>query len=600
MITPRHVVVNSQLFQQEHILNQKLSRELRYARRELKREAYFAKLQVSKLAERVESANRKLEQGRPLSSASKNNQIEHETSDVTSNTRSSDVVIEDNVVMNNYNSSLHSTIENRNENERRPTTLSHSHSLEPNNVSKSHDRQYSQLIPRSPISPINRKRRKSPAQAENNTNRPAENLSEDTFDNESKTVSEVFYMLSPSLLKSKQGETFIGFQGPRNLGACTRLRTSEVPFPGSLCIVRFEPGEPERIRFLTLPTIKIADLSCAPKERDIAIFDGNTGKVFIFDASCWDSMPEEVTAVYNRKISKLKSCSGRNLALVTVDGEGLILESPQHSKDYIVEHLAKQLKIVEVVRIPGEQIVALEKFDRGVAVLTKSGKIYTRGTNPFNLGYENTAENSNEFRLLKSLQNEHIIQISFSDFHACALSKHGTVYSWGCPDEGRLGLGMLSTPNSQHSTVYNPTRIDFFQTQRVVKVEAGHFVSAMLTDTGQLYTCGAGKYMTLGHGSQQDEWLPRRIDYLADRMNETEFVVDFYFSGFQLTLISNYGRVYVCGMDSYTYAPGRDNERWNTTPHLLSPALNRLYIEKAAGSFVMAFLIGKTPVIELN
>jgi hypothetical protein len=106
--------------------------------------------------------------------------------------------------------------------------------------------------------------------------------------------------------------------------------------------------------------------------------------------------------------------------------------------------------------------------------------------------------------------------------------------------------------------------------------------------------------MTLGHGSQQDEWLPRRIDYLADRMNETEFVVDFYFSGFQLTLISNYGRVYVCGMDSYTYAPGRDNERWNTTPHLLSPALNRLYIEKAAGSFVMAFLIGKTPVIELN
>jgi hypothetical protein len=43
--------------------------------------------------------------------------------------------------------------------------------------------------------------------------------------------------------------------------------------------------------------------------------------------------------------------------------------------------------------------------------------------------------------------------------------------------------------------------------------------------------CPSGKYMTLGHGSQQDEWLPRRIDYLADRITETEFIVDFYLSG---------------------------------------------------------------------
>jgi hypothetical protein len=78
--------------------------------------------------------------------------------------------------------------------------------------------------------------------------------------------------------------------------------------------------------------MKIVDLSCAPKERDIAILDGNTGKVFIFDAWCWDSEPEEVTSLKNRKITKIKSCSGRNLAVVTADGEALLLESPQHSK----------------------------------------------------------------------------------------------------------------------------------------------------------------------------------------------------------------------------------------------------------------------------
>jgi alpha-tubulin suppressor-like RCC1 family protein len=78
------------------------------------------------------------------------------------------------------------------------------------------------------------------------------------------------------------------------------------------------------------------------------------------------------------------------------------------------------------------------------------------------LGHENPAQSPNEFRLLKSLQHEHIIQISFSDFHACALGKNGTVYSWGCPDEGRLGLGQFET-SDHHSTIYQPTRIDFFK-----------------------------------------------------------------------------------------------------------------------------------------
>jgi hypothetical protein len=63
VISPQHVVENSQLFYQEHILNQKLSRELRRARRELKREAYFANLRISKLTEQAKNATKNLEQG---------------------------------------------------------------------------------------------------------------------------------------------------------------------------------------------------------------------------------------------------------------------------------------------------------------------------------------------------------------------------------------------------------------------------------------------------------------------------------------------------------------------------------------------------------
>lgn len=63
MITPQHILTNDLLFQQEHRLNQKLSRELRRARRELKREAYFASLQISKLTEQTKSAKQFANQG---------------------------------------------------------------------------------------------------------------------------------------------------------------------------------------------------------------------------------------------------------------------------------------------------------------------------------------------------------------------------------------------------------------------------------------------------------------------------------------------------------------------------------------------------------
>jgi small-conductance mechanosensitive channel len=63
VISPRRIVENSQIFHQEHILNQKLSRELRHARRELKREAYFANLRISKLTEQAKNATKNLDQG---------------------------------------------------------------------------------------------------------------------------------------------------------------------------------------------------------------------------------------------------------------------------------------------------------------------------------------------------------------------------------------------------------------------------------------------------------------------------------------------------------------------------------------------------------
>ena len=51
-----------------------------------------------------------------------------------------------------------------------------------------------------------------------------------------------------------------------------------------------------------------------------------------------------------------------------------------------------------------------------------------------------------------------------------------------------------------HSSVDVPQLIEDLQGKTVVRVAAGSLYSAAVTNTGQLYTWGRGRYYRLGHG----------------------------------------------------------------------------------------------------
>jgi len=103
--------------------------------------------------------------------------------------------------------------------------------------------------------------------------------------------------------------------------------------------------------------------------------------------------------------------------------------------------IVASLKIRETLQLPGEHIVAVEKFNGGEALLTKSGKLFTRGNNRYNLGYSLDLRSSQKFYQVEALKHEFVTQISFNECHALAVTRNGHAFSWGCGDEGRLGLG---------------------------------------------------------------------------------------------------------------------------------------------------------------
>lgn len=73
-----------------------------------------------------------------------------------------------------------------------------------------------------------------------------------------------------------------------------------------------------------------------------------------------------------------------------------------------------------------------------------------------------------------------------------ALSSDGFVYVWGSNSEGALGLGdEASQPGSKLSSdCAVPTKIDegFFEGKKIVKIAAGLYYSAVVTEDGRLYT----------------------------------------------------------------------------------------------------------------
>jgi len=98
--------------------------------------------------------------------------------------------------------------------------------------------------------------------------------------------------------------------------------------------------------------------------------------------------------------------------------------------------------------------------------------------------------------------------VAASGLFSLALSADGALWSWGCGGQGVLGHG-----DEQYQLL--PTKIEAFAGQRVVAVSAGGDHSLALTADGAVWSWGNGFYGKLGHGDEQQQLLPKKVEALA-------------------------------------------------------------------------------------
>ncbi|XP_055373246.1 probable E3 ubiquitin-protein ligase HERC4 isoform X2 [Condylostylus longicornis] len=172
--------------------------------------------------------------------------------------------------------------------------------------------------------------------------------------------------------------------------------------------------------------------------------------------------------------------------------------------------------------------------------LTNNGDLYAWGGNSYGqIGNGVTSEKVTKPTLVSSLSGLPISFIGCGGFHSFILSKSGAVYGWGKNTFGQLGINDETSKN-------HPTQLKTLRSLRVRYISCGEDFSVFLTADGGVFTCGAGQFGQLGHGSLSNEILPRKV---LELMGSTITQISCG-NRHTLALVSSRGRVYGFGLGS--------------------------------------------------
>lgn len=143
------------------------------------------------------------------------------------------------------------------------------------------------------------------------------------------------------------------------------------------------------------------------------------------------------------------------------------------------------------------------------AAVTSKGELFLWGQN-YNgqLGLGDRVHRPLPVRLSqKALGGQPVAMVACGNFYTLVVTQGGQLFAFGSGACGQLGLG-----NKNASDV--PVRVnpENFRGDPIANAAAGCEHSGVVTAGGLVYTWGAGRLGRLGHSSEQEELVPRRVE----------------------------------------------------------------------------------------
>ncbi|XP_077157025.1 putative E3 ubiquitin-protein ligase HERC6 isoform X2 [Paroedura picta] len=144
-------------------------------------------------------------------------------------------------------------------------------------------------------------------------------------------------------------------------------------------------------------------------------------------------------------------------------------------------------------------------------VLTKDGRVFSWGQNFHGqLGIGKAISSHGQPQHVSALDGIPLAQVAAGGAHSFALSLLGVAYGWGRNNAQQLGLSQ-SDPREQ---IFKPRSVAALRNLDVVYISCGNDHTAVLTQSGDVFTFGDDSAGQLGSRSSAEKQGPQKVDLI--------------------------------------------------------------------------------------
>ncbi|KAG6682628.1 hypothetical protein I3842_13G152700 [Carya illinoinensis] len=147
---------------------------------------------------------------------------------------------------------------------------------------------------------------------------------------------------------------------------------------------------------------------------------------------------------------------------------------------------------------------------RHAALVTKQGEIFSWGEESGGRLGHGVDSDVLHPKLIDALSSTNIELVACGEYHTCAVTLAGDLYTWG---DGTFNFGLLGHGNEVSHWV--PKKVNGpLEGIHVSSISCGPWHTAIVTSAGQLFTFGDGTFGVLGHGDRKSISIPREVESL--------------------------------------------------------------------------------------
>ena len=148
---------------------------------------------------------------------------------------------------------------------------------------------------------------------------------------------------------------------------------------------------------------------------------------------------------------------------------------------------------------------------RHIALVTRQGEVFTWGEESGGRLGHGIDRDFSRPRLVEFLAVTNVDFVACGEYHTCAVSTSGDLFTWG---DGTHNTGLLG--HGTDVSHWIPKRVTGpLEGLQVLSVACGTWHSALATSNGKMFTFGDGTYGVLGHGDRESLPYPKEVHSLS-------------------------------------------------------------------------------------